>query len=769
MPIWVGEIHFIAEKWHLFLHLQSSMVHFLFSMYTYDIGLLRCRNIKKKCTLLFIVIIAFNILAGQDSSTAIKSIGKAYVEVKNNLDELTFNDSILGDFITIGKKTEIIAVTKSNVVVSEKLGRQVFAKVPGAFVYDMDGTGNQMHIAFRGLDPHRGWEFTNRKDGILTNTDMYGYPASHFSVPLEVVDRIEIVRGTGSLQYGAQFGGMLNYITKSADSTKPFAIEQQVSGGSFRTTTAFTRVHGTQGKWSYQLWIHQRKTFGYREYSQSSSQAQSAVLEYKPNARLKLRWEYSRSQYLVQLPGPLNDSMFQKDPRSATRTRNYYSPDIRIPSFQLFWIPAKGQSVVWRTGYLYGQRNSVMFDKPSSIPDTVEFVNSSFAKRQVDRDRYRSFTTEVRYNLKSKIAGKTLLLTTGFQWMRNDLHRRQLGKSVNPFGYYLQVIDGKYGRDLMMNTRNVALFFESNYQWTKRFTAGFGARYEHGQSSISGTIQAYPTDSIPTKIQHKFPLLGGFFQYSLPQGSVYGSISQAYRPVIFKDIIPTSTFEFTDRNVKDASGYNAEFGVRTHSSRFSWDICAFMLRYNNRLGNYVSKDALGNLIVYKTNVGNSLHRGIECYIEYHNTLLGELNYSLFTSTSFMQARYVSGTVKVGNDNVSIAGNNVESAPSITSRNGIKLQRRKWIFGVQYSYTGENFSDPLNTLKPNASGSIGLVPAYALWDASLVYVLQENVKITIQCTNLGNVKYFTKRPQFYPGPGIWPSDGRGIFASLLFSL
>lgn len=730
---------------------------------------LHSSSIHKKCTVMVLVLFAIAGLHGQDSTQHGKKLGTAYIEVKNNLQDLTFNDTVLAGFILTGKKSEILSISKGNYVVSEKLGRQVFAKVPGAFVYDMDGTGNQMHVAFRGLDPHRGWEFTNRKDGILTNTDMYGYPASHFSVPLEVVDRIEIVRGTGSLQYGAQFGGMLNYVTKAADSTRPFAIEQQVSAGNFGTSSAFTRIHGTQGKWSYQLWIHQRKTLGYRKYSMSTSQAQSAVIEYKASSRLKMRWEFSRSQYLTQIPGPLNDSMFQADPRSATRTRNYYSPDIRIPSFQLIWTPTKGQSVVWRTGYLYGQRNSVMFDKPSTIPDTVDLVNFYFAKRQVDRDRYRSFTTEVRYNLSSKIAGRKLLFTSGVQWMRNALHRRQLGVGLTSFGYFLDVRDEKYGRALMMNTNNVALFFESNYQWTKRFTAGFGARYEHGQSLISGTIRAYPTDSIPTKIQHKFPLLGGFFLYSLRHGSVYGSISQAYRPVIFKDIIPTSTFEFTDRNVKDAYGYNAELGVRGNAHRFTWDISAFMLRYNNRLGNYVSKDAMGNLVVYKTNVGNSLHRGLECYIEYHNTLFGEINYSLYTSTSFMQARYISGSVKVGNDNVSIAGNDVESAPAFNSRNGIKLQRSKWILGVQFSYTGENYSDPLNTLKPNASGSIGLVPAYALWDASIVYLLQENVKATVQCTNLADVNYFTKRPQFYPGPGIWPSDGRGIFASLLFSL
>ena len=117
-----------------------------------------------------------------------------------------------GSYLMSGKKNEVLIVSQKNIAFAEKYGRQIFSKVPGLFVYDMDGTGNQINIATRGLDPHRTWEFNIRKDGFITNSDMYGYPASHFNIPLEAIDRIEIVRGTGSLQYGAQFGGIVNYV-----------------------------------------------------------------------------------------------------------------------------------------------------------------------------------------------------------------------------------------------------------------------------------------------------------------------------------------------------------------------------------------------------------------------------------------------------------------------------------------------------------------------------------------------------------------------------
>jgi len=141
----------------------------------------------------------------------------------NRLDEVVIQDSRLagavsrladvkGTAIWSGKKNEVIHVADMDANIVEKTGRQIFAKVPGVFVYDMDGSGNQVNISTRGLDPHRGWEFNIRKNGVITNSDMYGYPASHYSMPMESVERIEMVRGTGSLQYGAQFGGMMNYV-----------------------------------------------------------------------------------------------------------------------------------------------------------------------------------------------------------------------------------------------------------------------------------------------------------------------------------------------------------------------------------------------------------------------------------------------------------------------------------------------------------------------------------------------------------------------------
>src|SRR5690606_11063164 len=198
-----------------------------------------------------------------------------------------------GTFIFSGKKTESIELGQIPADITNKTGRQVFAKIPGVFVYDMDGTGNQINIASRGLDPHRGWEFNNRKDGIITNSDMYGYPASHFSMPLENISRIEIVRGTGSLQYGAQFGGMVNYVSRQGDTTRPVSFESINSFGSYNLLSTYNAIGGQLDKFRYYAYVYKKTRNGYRDVEHTDSEAQSVVLQWQPGTRFSLRAEWS--------------------------------------------------------------------------------------------------------------------------------------------------------------------------------------------------------------------------------------------------------------------------------------------------------------------------------------------------------------------------------------------------------------------------------------------------------------------------------------------
>ncbi len=670
-------------------------------------------------------------------------------------------------FLNSGKKNEVITLSATNASITLKTGRQLFAKIPGVFVYDMDGSGNQLNISTRGLDPHRSWEFNTRQNGVIINSDMYGYPASHYSAPMESFEKIEIVRGTGSLQYGAQFGGMVNYTTKKPDTSKAFTLESINTAGSFNLLSTYNAISGTYKKFSYYAYYYQRHADGYRKNSQSDANAQFVQLNYQFNPNISLKAEFGRSKYLYHIPGPLTDSMFNADPTSSTRSRNYFSPDIYIPSITLNWKLSEQTKINLTTSGVFGNRSSVQLDAFANIPDTIQTATGQNKPRQVDIDRFNSRTAEFRVLHQYNIRRLQNKLAAGVVYMNNDLHRQQLGAGTTGPDYDLTLMTPGFGRDIHFKTNNIALFAENMFQVTSRWTISPGIRFENGQSKMEGVINYYTVNPLPTTIKHNFVLPGISSQYLLDNDNTfYGGISQAYRPVIFKDIVPASTYEQIDKDLKDAFGYNAEVGIRGQLfNRLQYDLNYFRVLYKNRLGTLVLQDNAGASYTYRTNVGNSLTNGLEMFVQYKFPITNKLLAGLFTSTSFMSAKYISGQVSTGTANKSIAGNKVEAVPNWISRNGVDILYKGFSCTVLFSHTSSTFSDALNTTTPPASGARGFTPAYSTWDINAS--LRTNSLFTIRAgiSNIFNVQYFTKRPTFYPGPGIWPSDGRNAYVTV----
>jgi Fe(3+) dicitrate transport protein len=55
------------------------------------------------------------------------------------------------------------------------------------------------------------------------------------------------------------------------------------------------------------------------------------------------------------------------------------------------------------------------------------------------------------------------------------------------------------------------------------------------------------------------------------------------------------------------------------------------------------------------------------------------------------------------------------------------------------------------------------------DISASYQVKKWLSFDFSCNNLFNEKYFTRRAESYPGPGIIPSDGRSFFITVEFKL
>jgi Fe(3+) dicitrate transport protein len=722
---------------------------------------------KKYLLLLMVVILASGTMAQKKKdSTKTEELKEVIIRSWQRKDISRLPDENHG-FIIAGKKNEVIDLSGTNANIAIKNGRQLFSKIPGVFIYDMDGSGNQLNIATRGLDPHRSWEYNVRQNSVLLNSDMYGYPASHYSAPMESYEKIELVRGTGSLQYGAQFGGMINYITRKPDSTKILSFESINTAGSFNLLSTYNAVSGTYKKFSYYAYYYQRHLQGFRRNSVSDATAQFVQLNYSLTDKISLKAELGRSKYLYQLPGQLNDSMFRADPEMSTRTRNFYSPDILIPSLSMNWKLSGQTTLNLQASGIYGSRNSVMFDAFADIPDSINRSTGEYRNRQVDIDNFHSRNLEARLLHEYKIGKIESRLATGITYMNNNLHRRQLGKGTTGSDYDLSLVESGFGRDLNFRTKNIALYAENSVNLSPRWSVSPGLRYENGISKMTGEIKYYTVNPLPVDIKHRFFLLGVSSQYRIDkENSVYTGIAQSYRPVIFKDIVPASVYEQVDKNLEDAFGYNAEFGIRGKVlKRLQYDVSIFRLVYKNRLGTLVLQDDNGQPYTFRTNIGDSRTNGLEVFLQYKFPLSNVLYAGVFTSTSYMQANYTKGQISKGNTNESITGNKLEAVPEWISRNGLEILYKGFGCTLLYSYTSGTFSDALNTVIPPSNGARGYTPEYSTWDFNAT--LRTGTMFTIRAgvNNIFNKMYFTKRPTFYPGPGIWPSDGRNAYVTV----
>ncbi|MBK9993313.1 MAG: TonB-dependent receptor [Saprospiraceae bacterium] len=184
------------------------------------------------------------------------------------------------------------------------------------------------------------------------------------------------------------------------------------------------------------------------------------------------------------MPGPLTDSMFYADPTQSTRSRNYFNPIINVPSITLKWKISPKSKMQFVSSALIGTRNSILFDKPATIQDSINRITLQYENRQVDVDRFNSYTQELRYLQQFNIGNFTNHIAGGLQLMTNDLHRTQLGKGSRNSDFDLNLVDPIWGRDLHFKTQNIAAFVENNFEVTKNFSINVGARFETGESKL---------------------------------------------------------------------------------------------------------------------------------------------------------------------------------------------------------------------------------------------------------------------------------------------
>ena len=672
-----------------------------------------------------------------------------------------------------GKKNEVLKLSNINGNFSTNNAREIFSRVPGVTIWENEGSGIQINVGVRGLSPNRSWELNTRQNGYDISSDVFGYPEAYYNPPLEAVETIELVRGGSSLQFGPQFGGMLNYVLKR-ETKKKFSFETQNTVGSYGLMSSYNAIGGNFEKFSYYVYNHSRSADGWRENSEYTVRNTHAFAEYRFTENTKVSAEYTNMDYQMQQAGGLTDEQFDNNPQQSARERNWFGTPWNVFSINFDTKISDNFTSNTKLFGLIGERNSIGFTATPNVEDAINPATNDFANRRVDRDYYKNFGLENRNIYKYKLGKINNNLAFGVRLYKANTQRLQDGRGTTGSDFDLS-IDGRYVRDLDFTTENVAVFAENQFKLTEKLSITPGVRYEYIQNTGEGRFEiSGGTDiAFPNKtISRSQPLFGLGLEYKFRTTNIYANITQAFRPVLFSDLTPPADTVVIDPNLKDASGFNADVGFRgTFKNYLNFDFSLFYLSYNNRIG--VINDPTQGTLLYRTNLGESVNKGIEGFVNLNVTRLFEIdkpygNLDFFATISFIDSRYkdfktntTSGTAP----NVNLDGNRVENAPRYIHNFGLSWGNNNISATMQYKMSGRIFTDASNTKSPDAKGVTGMLNDYRVFDLSTEYKFLKNYNIRAGVNNLLDENYATRRASGYPGPGILPGEGRTFYISV----
>ena len=749
------------------------------------LDLIHIGRLMKKSLVMFYALLFLTTLNAQTQDTTKRtklSLSDVIITETRNLNTISAPAAIEGEIIHAIKKSDVIHLDRTNANVITNNARQVFGKIAGISIWENDASGIQINVSCRGLSPNRSWEFNVRQNGFDIAADPFGYPEAYYNPPLEAVEKINIIRGASSIQFGPHFGGMMNYILRKAPETKKVEVETRNSLGSYGLFSSFNSLGGTIKKFKYYGFYQYRKANGWRENNAYNIHNGYLSFQYAFTPNINLSAEASYMNYVCQQPGGLTDSLFAQNPQQSLRSRNWFNVPWVVPAITLEVKLNEQHSFSIKANGIIGERNSIGLVKAANLPDTLNLTTGAYQNRQLDRDAYRNFGVEYRHLFKYAAFNKKHALSFGAKYFYGNTKRNFQGKGDNGTDYNLNLQDSTYVRSLQFQTQDASLFAENLLQVTDRLRLTTGLRFEILYNSGKGRLN-YKSDGsenlITPQQRTRFIALSsvGIDYNVVGKTFFYGNFAQAYRPVQFADLTPPATTDSVDAKLKDGSGFNADLGYRGKiGSWFNFDVNGFYIYYANKIGTITQLREDNTTFQLKKNLGTAHHRGFEGYIEADlfqafniHKIAGNL--SLFASCAYVDARYTDFKVITYNSSTSqleetnLKNKRVEFAPRFTNRFGATYTYRIFSVTYQINWVDGIYTDASNTEKASANGQSGKLNGYHVMDLSATLNLTKYLNFRGGVNNLANTSYSTRRAGGYPGPGLMPADGRNWYISL----
>lgn len=526
------------------------------------------------------------------------------------------------------------------------------------------------------------------------------------AIPLERVDRIEIVRGSGTVLYGnGATGGVINIITNK--SGRPVAGVTATLGG-YGYRGADVQLANGNDKAYYNLFVNYAGTNGYRQNSQQDQQTVSGRVGLLLD-RGEAFVDFASYKESAGQPGSIFSAAYRDDPRS---TRTPYNTEDR-----------DGYRI--RPGISYHLNDRLTLEGELALDH--QKLDSKYVSSASASDRVRD----------------TASFTPRLRW-RHDL-ASLTSETVFGFDYY----DGKVTSsntgfaDQGAAQESSALYLQNITKFTRDLSLTLGGRtqrvnqHAHQDAYAPFFSPAMQGSAVRTKNAYDLGLA-----YAVDGWRVYGKTGTTFRFANVDELFGVDAFfnPVFAGDLRPQYGKIHEIGGSMAVGTANIRASVYQLDLTDEIG---YDDALG----VNTNLSPTRRKGGELEADWKiaEALQAKIAYT------HTDARFRTGTY---------SGNAIPLVP----RNQASAQLT-WNAGAAGSYSAAARHVGERRYDSDFTNTQGMLAAYTTLDLQAVWSLKP-WKITARLLNALDKKYspYAGYSAFYNDTYYYPADGRSLFVS-----
>jgi iron complex outermembrane recepter protein len=585
----------------------------------------------------------------------------------------------------------------------------------GIVVRDLLANGKSAQVDLRGFGEAAPYNNLVLVDGRRVNEiDLSGVDWTQ--IPLDQIERIEIVRGTGTVLYGDNaVGGVINIITKTPSDR--FAFSAGATSGSYGRNKEQVSVSGGQGPLAASFYGSYDSTHGYRENNDYRAKDVGGKLLYDAASFLSLNVSGSYHTDDYGLPGPLTKDQLSVnrraslDPLDKAETEDGY---LKLGSDVYFgnW----GNLV---TDLSYRNR-----DSKSDFPDSLfPYVIDS---------QIETYGFTPRYVHKSDVMGHKNTLITGvdFYWIDQDLktYSGYLSSSTTLTGL-ADISRDSYG-----------LYVNDDFSVLENLILTLGARHEKAEYDLhQRDLSAFPLAPLDETVEEsENAYTAGLTWLYSGKSALFGRYNRSFRFPLTDELV---LFDYVagrirvNPDLKPQTGDHYEVGARHFFTPY--------LQANITLYRAEIKDEIffNKATFTNENYDQTLHQGIEvgAKADFFEWLTLHGNYA-----------YEKATFRDG----PFDGKDIPAVPRTKFNLGFRIHGviPNLVFSADYFYVAESFliSDQANRFeKLESYYTINLRLSYA-WKWLNLFAGVNNVTQQ-KYSEYGLIGGFTSTPYYYPAP------------------